>query len=106
MSQSSHDKGCGCGCGVATVPLEAVEVDWASMPDVAIVCGCAQVDKKTIIEAIGKGAYTLPLLKIMTGAGQGSDCEQTNPRRRPCQADLQALLEIYSQQKPLGGCCS
>jgi bacterioferritin-associated ferredoxin len=67
--------GCGCGCGEDSVARPASLPNWAKADDSALVCHCGQVSKGAIKEAVLLGAYTLPLIKSMTGACRGKDCE-------------------------------
>jgi NAD(P)H-nitrite reductase large subunit len=103
MDEHGHG-GCGCGCGSHGGQFLKMDLglDWAAAPDDEIVCGCAGVDKAAVVKAIEMGAYTLPLIKTLTGAGRGSDCEQTNPRGRCCRPDIEELIRIYAQDRPLG----
>ena len=101
-----HDHGgesCGCGCGCGAGPLLDPELSarWQDAPGDELVCHCGQVDKAAIVGAIEAGSYTLPLVKLMTGACQGSDCEKLNPQGRCCEIDIQALIALYAQP-PVG----
>lgn len=95
----AHDHGshaCGCGCGGHAAPAPASR-DWATAPETEIVCPCLGLTKADICTAIRAGAFTLPLLKVMTGAGRGRDCARLHPQGRSCEADLAALLGLYAQ---------
>lgn len=97
----SFHQGCGCGCGGhGEGPGIPPSRDWAAAGDEEIVCHCGQVTKRAIVEAIELGAYTLPLLKTLTGAGRGKRCAETNPRGESCEADLATLLERYRRPSP------
>lgn len=104
MSQDKgHDCGCGCGGHGQASPGLDLGIDWASADETEIVCPCRGVNKGQVLAAIEQGAYTLPLLKTMTGAGRGGDCRTINPRGRSCEADLARLLEIHGGD-PYGAC--
>lgn len=97
-----HDQdSCGCGCGCGETPA-AVDPElgafWKDAPATEIVCYCGQVSKGSLVEAIQRGAYTLPVIKIMTGACKGKDCETLNPRSRCCAKDIQQLIALYGQR--------
>jgi len=104
-----HDGcGCGCGCGGDTGLQEGLDlgIDWARAPEDEVVCACAGVDKAGIRQAIEQGAYTLALVKILTGAGRDDACQEKNPRGRSCHADILELIRIYYHgPPPLGGGC-
>jgi hypothetical protein len=53
------------------------------------------VTKKVLVDAIQMGAYTLPLVKTMTGAGRVRRCDENNPSGRSCEADLAELIRLY-----------
>lgn len=72
------------------------EIDWATADGDEIVCHCMGVNKRTILEAIEAGAFTVPLLKTMTQAGRGKDCKRRHPLARNCEQDLEALLDLYN----------
>jgi NAD(P)H-nitrite reductase large subunit len=93
----SQSCGCGCGCGEASPARPANLPDWASAGDEELVCHCGQVSKGAIKEAVLLGAYTLPLIKSMTGACRGKDCETKNPLGRCCAVDIQELIRLYHQ---------
>lgn len=104
------NNGCGCGCGHHhAAPAGAYDgPDWTNEPEEALVCHCMGVTKGQVLEAINKGAYTVPLLKIMTGAVHGKDCKQKHPLGRTCEVDLEELIRIYQNVppplEPKGGC--
>lgn len=80
---------------------------WREAPGDAVACPCQGVTKAQVVSAIEAGAYTLPLLKTMTGAGRGSDCKRLHPSGVSCEGDLQALLELYATPPAgtvTGGC--
>lgn len=94
-----HQHNCGCGCGQHG-PAEdgpPPSRDWAQAADDELVCYCQTVSKGSLKEAIRQGAYTLPLLKAMTGAGRGRQCKQRHPLGRGCEADLEELIRLYAQ---------
>ncbi len=99
-------QGCGCGCGGQAPAGLDLGIDWARAPESEVVCACAGVSKARIREAIAQGAYTLPLVKILTGAGQDDACREKNPRGRSCHADILELIRIYYHGPPPleGGC--
>jgi NAD(P)H-nitrite reductase large subunit len=81
-------------------------IDWARAPEEELVCPCAGVSKARIREAIAQGAYTLALVKILTGAGREDACRRKNPRGRSCHPDILELIRIYYDgPPPLGGGC-
>jgi len=102
-----HDhQSCGCGCGGHQAPGPAGR-DWAAAGEGEVVCPCQDLSKGDILGAIQAGAFTLPLLKVMTGAGRGTDCVRPHPLGRSCQADLAELLRLYAQPPAgwaYGGC--
>lgn len=101
---------CGCGCGHhhSSAASAYDGPDWKSQPDDALVCYCMGVTKAQVVEAIIKGAYTVPLLKIMTGTVHGQDCKTKHPLKRTCEVDLEELIRRYQTQppplEPSGGC--
>ena len=101
-----HDHGQSCGCG-SHASVGPAGRDWAAAGPDEVVCPCRGLSKAAILEAIAAGAFTLPLLKTMTGAGRGRDCKTLHPEGHDCQADLAALLDLYAQPPagwPRGGC--
>lgn len=105
MSLPHDHHSCGCGCGGGS--LGAASRDWAAAPDAEIICPCLGLSKGQVLAAIQAGAYTLPLLKVMTGAGRGRDCAALHPLGRSCQADLDEMLRLYAQAPldlPGSGC--
>jgi NAD(P)H-nitrite reductase large subunit len=96
MSQDHDHQSCSCGCGGHTRPSPAGR-DWSQAGAGEIVCPCLGLSKAAILAAIQAGAFTLPLLKVMTGAGRGRDCARFNPLGRSCEADLAELLRLYAQ---------
>jgi NAD(P)H-nitrite reductase large subunit len=106
MAHDHDHQACGCGCGGHAGPGPAGR-DWATAPARQVVCPCLGLDKAAILGAIQAGAFTLPLLKVMTGAGRGRDCARLNPTGGTCEADLAELLRLYAQPPegwPTGGC--
>ena len=103
-----HDhQSCGCGCGGQGQLPPASRDHWAKAAPQEMVCPCLGLNKAAIVRAIQDGACTLPLLKVMTGAGRGADCARLHPAGRSCEADLAALLALYAQKPqgwPQGGC--
>jgi NAD(P)H-nitrite reductase large subunit len=110
MHELDDKSGCGCGCGHHNVaPLTAYDgPDWTKEPDDAVVCHCLGVTKGQVLEAIKMGAYTVPLLKIMTGTVNGNECKQKHPLGRSCEVDLEQLIRLYQDVPPpfesSGGC--
>ena len=99
-----HKQSCGCGCGrhdgdhsLRVAPTR----DWTQASDEETVCYCQTIAKGALVEAIRQGAYTLPLLKTMTGAGRGRQCKQRHPDERGCEADLEELIRLYAQPPAL-----
>lgn len=92
-----HDQGCGCGCGCGAGPAAQPELEdrWRRAPDDEMVCPCRGVSKSQVAAAVAAGAYTLPLVKVMTGAGRGNRCAELHSDGRSCEADLEALIRIY-----------
>ena len=74
---------------------ERTKTNWLQAPQDTVVCGCAGVDKRTLVRAIAGGAETLDALMEATGAGQGDECAARNPRGRCCRPDLQEILDVY-----------
>jgi hypothetical protein len=60
-----------------------------------LVCYCREVPKATIIAAIKRGAYSVEEIARTTTACTGGWCKETNPKKRCCCVDLEALLEAY-----------
>lgn len=93
-----HDQhgscGCGCGCGETPIVDNELAQRWRQAPDDEAVCPCAGVDKGAVKAAIAAGAYTAPLVKVMTGVGREVGCRQ----RRQCQADLEVLVALYADE--------
>lgn len=104
--EHGHD-GCGCGCGGHGPAAGPASRDWRAAGPEEVVCPCRSLTKGALVEAIEGGAHTLALLKVLTGAGRGRDCQRVNPTGRSCEADLAVLVEIYGQAPagwPSGGC--
>lgn len=102
----NHQEARGCGCG-GHASAGGARRDWASAGPGQVVCPCLGLDKAAILRAIRDGAFTLPLLKVMTGAGRGADCARSHSEGHSCEADLLALLALYAEPPsgwPLGGC--
>ncbi len=85
--------GCGCGDGSAKLPNSKRLKFWEEAADDTIVCECARVDKRTIVEAIRNGAFTAPLIKVLTGIGRGTSCTTGHE----CLHHLTYLLQLYGQ---------
>ena len=102
MDKQAEAQSCGCGCGCGEESAAGPEglPDWAAASDHELVCHCGQVSKGAIKEAISMGAYTLPLIKTLTGACRGRDCESLNPRGRCCAVDIQEMIRLYHQGPP------
>lgn len=64
-----------------------------------IVCWCRRVTKKTLIEAIRNGATDMPAIRDATAACTRGDCKEFSPRRRCCSADIQKLINHYTQKE-------
>ncbi|MCB2188193.1 MAG: (2Fe-2S)-binding protein [Deltaproteobacteria bacterium] len=99
---SGDHEGCGCGCGGHEAPVRPgfSGRDWRAAADDEVVCPCRGITKAQVVEAIASGAFTLPLLKISTGAGRGKDCRTRHPRGRSCELDLEDLLAVYAEPGP------
>jgi len=111
MSGMDEKNGCSCGCDHhhGAGPRAAYDgPDWTQEPGDAVVCHCLGVTKAQVLDAIAKGAYTVPLLKIMAGTAQGSDCKKKHPLGRTCEVDLAELIRLYQSEppplEPSGGC--
>lgn len=109
--QHAHggSQGCGCGCGGHGDKAPAsLSRDWAQVPDAEIICPCRGVSKGDVLAAIASGAHTLALLKTMTQAGRGRDCQRLHPQGHSCEGELAELLALYAQPPQgwgLGGGC-
>lgn len=96
---SEAHKGCECGCSESGTSLDPkLGSFWQRAFEDQTVCYCGQVTKAEILGAIEKGAYTPPMIKILTGAGQGGDGETKNPRSRCCATDIKHLIETYGSR--------
>ena len=106
LDSAHHD--CGCGCGGGAGPKVGNLPDWASLAEDTLVCHCGRVSKGEIKRAVEMGAFTLPLIKVMTGACRGKKCESLNPLGRCCEADIHELIRLYHPGPPephgQGGC--
>ncbi|UCF69851.1 MAG: hypothetical protein JSW49_06525, partial [candidate division WOR-3 bacterium] len=69
------------------------EILWAKADE--LVCYCREVPKATIIAAIKRGASSVEEIAGTTTACTGGWCKETNPKKRCCCVDLEALLEAY-----------
>ncbi|MFH1059960.1 MAG: (2Fe-2S)-binding protein [Pseudomonadota bacterium] len=101
MAREHEHQGCGCGCGGE--PAGEPARDWARAGSAAMVCPCRGVDKAAVMAAIASGAYTVALVKTMTGAGRGRECGEKHPLGRSCLADLEALVRLYADPPPGAG---
>lgn len=70
------------------------EIQWARADE--LVCYCREVPKATIVAAIARGASCPEEIARQTTACTGGWCEDTNPKKRCCCVDLEALIEAYS----------
>ncbi|RJX29517.1 MAG: hypothetical protein C4525_14410 [Desulfarculus sp.] len=98
MGEAHEGCECGCGCEEIAGGDPALREYWRQAPDQELVCFCGQVSKGQIVRAIMLGAYTIPVIKIMTGACQGRDCQTKNPRGRCCDADVKCLIELHASR--------
>lgn len=91
-----HDHGQGCGCGQHHA--EAISRDdWAGEPDETIVCHCLGLTKADIVAAIERGAFTVALVKTMTGAGRGRQCKSRHPLGVSCEGDIASLVKAFGR---------
>ena len=74
---------------------ELNEILWANADE--LVCYCREVAKATIVGAIGRGAVSVEEIAKETLACTGGWCKDTNPRKRCCCTEIEALLEAYSK---------
>ncbi len=100
MSHGEHEHSCGCGCG-GHGRIGPATRDWKTAPDNEMVCYCHGLTKADIVAAIQQGAFTLPLVKTMTGAGRDGDCKAKHPKGVSCDVDIDHLLAIYATP-PMG----
>lgn len=70
------------------------EIQWVRADE--LVCYCREVPKATIVAAIARGASSPEEIARQTTACTGGWCEHTNPKKRCCCVDLEALIEAYS----------
>jgi len=69
--------------------------------DDILVCYCAKVDKKTILDAVAAGYDTVDKLKAATGiCPEDHDCKTNNPSGRCCLAVVNALLRAHAGALP------
>ena len=94
-TNSHKGSGCGCGCGQEAVPEARLLSQWRAAPPHQIACPCQGVTKAQVLQAIETGAYTIPLLGVLTGAGRGKECARLHPQGRSCHPDLAALIQLY-----------
>ena len=64
-----------------------------------VVCYCRQVPKATIVAAIARGASNLKEIQKATTACTGKWCKDTNPRKRCCSIEIEALIEAYTRKE-------
>ena len=95
ITNSHKGCSCGCGCGHQEAPEARLLAQWQAAPPHQIVCPCQGITKAQLIQAIECGAYTIPLLGVLTGAGRGKDCPRLHPQHRSCHPDLAALIQLY-----------
>lgn len=90
-----HHDDCGCGCGSGGHGDDSTQAEtpkqWEAVADEEIICHCSNISKKTIVNAIRNGAYTVPLLKILTGIGRTRPC----PNDHHCVIDAMELVKVY-----------
>lgn len=70
--------------------------NWLEADDNKLVCYCIEVDKRTIVEAIKNGKYTLSQIKESTKACTGNSCKDLNPSAQCCSKDIKNLIKLYS----------
>lgn len=70
---------------------------WAKADEV--VCYCREVPKATIVAAIRRGATNLKEIQKVTTACTGGWCKDTNPKKRCCQIEIEALIEAYLEKR-------
>jgi bacterioferritin-associated ferredoxin len=71
------------------------EILWAAADE--LVCYCREVPKSTIIAAIERGAKSAEQIAAETTACTGAWCKDTNPKKRCCCVEIEALIEMYSR---------
>ncbi len=69
------------------------EILWARADE--FVCYCREVTKATIVAAVRMGAPSVKEIAQVTTACTGGWCKDTNPRKRCCCTELEAILEAY-----------
>jgi NAD(P)H-nitrite reductase large subunit len=78
-----------------------------SEKDSEVVCYCQDIDKKTIVDSIGRGNNTLNLIREDTSACTGGNCTVNNPSGTCCSGDIMELVRLYSKaEESSSGCCS
>ena len=70
------------------------EILWAKADE--LVCYCREVPKATIVAAIRRRATNLEEIQKETTACTGGWCKDTNPKKRCCHIEIEALIEAYS----------
>jgi len=58
------------------------------------ICYCIGITKKTINNAIDKGANSLKLIKQETKACTGTTCKTSNPQGRCCSTEIKKLIQL------------
>ncbi len=72
------------------------EIQWARADE--LVCYCREVPKATIVAAIAGGASSVQEIAKETTACTGGWCEETNPKKRCCCVDIEALIDAYLEK--------
>ena len=68
--------------------------DVANLSDEDKICYCIGVTKKTINDAIDKGANSLKAIKEQTNACTGSTCKTSNPQAKCCSKEINKLIQL------------
>jgi len=68
--------------------------DVENLSDNDKICYCIGVSKKTINDAIDKGANSLKAIKQETKACTGSTCKTSNPQGRCCSKEIKKLIQL------------
>jgi hypothetical protein len=72
------------------------EILWAKADE--LVCYCRKVPKASIVAAFRRGAANLKEIQKETTACTGRWCKDTNPKKRCCHIEIEALIEAYSRE--------
>ena len=64
-----------------------------------LVCYCREVPKTTIVAAINRGISSVEEIAQETTACTGGWCKDTNPRKRCCCTEIEALIGAYSVKR-------